>query len=431
MMSFWQGVSTLVSTFGRGFRLGWGRSSPPIERTDSDSGIVVTHEKALTLSAYWACVGLAAETIASFPCITYSRDADGKNKRIAVDHELYSLLHDQPNANMTAYDFWCMMVASRRLWGNGYAEVQRIGSRIVALDPWLPQFTSPYISDSGVLRYRYSDGITVRDLPSEDVFHIKGFSLDGLSGLSPLECGRNSLGRALSLEESAGKMFKNGLMPSTVFTYPHLLSPRQRKAFRASINKFTGAANAGKPFILEKGMEMKGLSMKPADAEMLLSRGFTVEDVCRWHRTPPPLIGHMDKASSWASSLEGLTTGYYRSSIGPECRSIEMAILKTLVRRSERKNIYAKFNADALLRADTAARATLYSSGAQNGWMLRNEIRALEDLEPIEGGDIPTAQSNLLPLAMLGQQAQGSQEAARNAVKAWLFPELMSEETKK
>lgn len=297
-----------------------------------------------------------------------------------------------------------MMVAAVLLWGNGYAEILRAGKRILAIEPLLPQYVTPFRNDRGLLMYHYSDGKRTVDFASTDILHIKGMSLDGLVGLSPLAYARQSLGRALATEEAAGNTFKNGLAKRPVFKIERVLTKDQRDNFRTTLEAFQGAANAGKPFLLEGGMSVESLTMSPEDAEMLATRGFSVEDICRWfYRTPPQLIGHTSKASSWASSLENTNLGFLTYGLRPLLTGVEQSINRSLFAVEQRKEFFSKFRLDALMRADSAGRAALYASGSQNGWLLRDEIRELEDRDPIPGGDIPTVQSNLLPLNQIGQ----------------------------
>lgn len=410
-MNFWQNFSGL---FDRAVRFIWG-ASPTTESVKSDSGIMITAEKVLTISAAWACIKLARNVVSSFPCFVYERQ--GRNKRLATDHPVYPLLHRQPNVNMTASDFWGVLCAGERTYGNSYARKRMIGERVVALEPMLARYVTPYLDDrTGMMRYRFWDGLRTLDLSVTEVVHHKLFSEDGLVGLSPIEFGRHSFGRVLSTEEAAGRTFENGLMPSSVFKYPHVMQPKQRKLFRKNLKSFMGAANAGQPFVLEKGMEMQLLSFKPADAELLLTRGWGVEDVCRWFDTPPPIIGYTDKASSWASSLDSLNRGYLTYCLMPIVVALERRLAFSLLSPAEQERFYVKFSFEGLFRADAQGRAALYSSGAQNGWLTRNEIRELEDYDPMEGGDVLTIQSNLMPADQLGMIPNDPATQVRNAL---------------
>lgn len=420
-MNFWQSALQALSNVGRSWRVSVGRGAPPIDRAESDAGVCVTQDRALTLSAVWACTNLRSQTVATLPLGMYER-VNGKT-RWASEHPLHELIHDQPNANMTSVDFWEMIVLSVDLWGNGYAAKRMAGDRIAALDPWLPQYVTPYLNSRGLLRYRYDDGTTHEDLAGDEVLHIKGKTVDGLVGLSKIAYAANSLGIALSTETAAGTVFKDGLTGRHIYEFDRVLTQTQRDDFRKLLETFQSATKRGAPFLLEAGMKYKGITINPNDAELLGSRGFSVEEICRWFdNTPPQLIGHTDKASSWASSLENTNLAFLTYSMRSLLTRIEKAVRKSLLTPAERMTYFAKFQVEGLLRADSAGRSALYSSALQNGWMDRNEVRELEDLDPRDGGEQLTVQSNLVPLDQLGGAAANTAaQNAQNALKAWLL----------
>lgn len=155
--------------------------------------------------------------------------------------------------------------------------------------------------------------------------------------------------------------------------------------------------------VLEAGMDIvSSLRINPKDAQLLESRYFGIEEICRTFGVPPQLIYHTDKASSWASSLEGMNSGFLMYSLRSVLVRIEQAIVKKLINVSERDLYKPRFAVEGLLRADSQGRANFYNSALQNGWMTRNEVRALEDLPPLDGGDVLTVQLNLTPLDKLG-----------------------------
>lgn len=422
-MNFWQSALQVIANIGRSWRVTFGRGAPPIDSASSASGVIVTQDKALTLSAVWACVRLKSQTTSTLPIGMYERVGTGK--RFAPEHPLHELIHDQPNANMTAVEFWEMLVVGVLLWGNGYAAKRMAGDRVIALDPWLPQYVTPYLNDRGLLKYRYSDGKTQEDLPADQVLHIKGLTADGLAGLSPISFAANSLGLALSAESTAASVLKDGLTGRQIYMMERVLTKDQREQFRELMATFQDATKRGQPFLLEGGMKYQGVTLNPNDAELLASRSFSVEDICRWFDVPPQLIGHTDKASSWASSLENTNLGFLTYGLRPLLTRIEQAIRKSLLSPAERQRFYAKFSIEGLMRADSAGRAALMASTTQNGVMTRGEWREIEDLDEKPGDDQLTVQSNLVPLDKLGQMVPSS-EAAKNALKAW----LMEPETK-
>lgn len=358
----------------------------------------VTAESALRLSAVWACVALRGSTIASLPL--HLRDDD---KAFAKNHPLYRILHDSPNADMTASEYWEMQSVGLDLDGNSFSKIERnTRGDVTALIPWASSAVEVRRRENGAIVYKYGD----RDYADSDVLHLKGFTRDGIVGMSALEYARSTFGGQLEANTAAARFFRQGLknggfLKSGVGT----LTPEQRVMLRNSLAEFGKAKNAGKWMVLEAGMEPIGadsMRVKPADAELLMSRYFGIEEICRVFRVPPQLIGHTDKASSWASSLENTNLGFLTYSLRPTLVRIEQAISKKLLRPDERGTYSPKFSVEGLLRADSASRSAFYTSSLQNGWRNRNEVRALEDLPPIDGGDTYTVQLNMAPIDQLG-----------------------------
>lgn len=389
---------------------------------DSYAGKAVTPNSALQLATVWACVRLLAETVATLPLGVYERGASG-GKAPARDHPLYALLHDQPNADMSACEFWECMIACLCLWGNGYAAKEMVGNRLVALTPLRPEFMKVDRRPDGSLVYKYSGPDGCREFGEDEIFHLKGFGTTGLVGLSPIAFARHSLGNAMAVEEAVGKTFANGLRPTGFFLFDKLLSDPQRdQARKALVEPLQGSANAGRIGILEAGVKWQGISIDPEDAQMLQTRAFQVEEICRWFRVPPFMIGHTEKSTSWGTGLEQQMIGFLTFSLRPYLTRVEQAVKRSLIPAADRRRIFAEFNLEGLLRADSAGRAALYSVFAQNGLSTRDEIRAKENMPPMPGGNILTVQSNLVPLDQLGQAgAAGGGQQVRSALLDWLF----------
>lgn len=367
------------------------------------AGKSVTPDTALSLSTAWACVRLLSETIGTLPLGVYARVGD--DKATVRDHPLYEMLHDSPNADQTAAEFWEGMVACLGLWGNGYAEKGMMGTRLVGLTPLRPDLMRVYRDENGRRKYRYSDPRGQRVLDEDQVFHLRGFGVGGDTGLSPISYARQTMGTALAADEVAAKFFGSGLQLSGfIDSGQPKLRPDQRDDIAKLFERFMGSTNAAKLMVLEAGMKYMPLGMNPEDAQLLATRAFHVEEICRWFRVPPFMVGHTEKTTSWGTGLEQQMIGFLTFSLRPYLTRIEQAVKKQLVAPGERKNLSVEFNLEGLLRADSQGRAALYSTFAQNGISSRNEIRSRENLPRREGGDSLTVQSNLLPLDQLGQQ---------------------------
>ncbi len=377
----------------------------------SASGQHVTVDKALQLSTVWACVRLLSESVSTLPLKLYRRMPDG-SRETAKDHPLFRLLCRVPNSEMTPQRFMLLVVASICLRGNAFVEKKFIGNRLVALVPLLPQCMKVKRQDNGRLKYTYVENGTDRDIPEKNLMHIRGFGLDGVCGMLPVTTGRDIFGSAMSAEEAAAKVFAQGMQASGILSSDTLLKPEQREQLRASLGAFMGSKNAGKIMVAEAGMKYQGITMNPEAAQMLESRSFNVEEICRWFRVPPFMVGHMDKQSSWASSVEAQNLHFLTNSLRPLLVNIEQEITRCLIGEADADEFFAEFAVEGLLRADSAGRGAWYNTALQNGWMSRNEVRRLENLAPIPGGDTYTVQSALVPLDQLGKPATGTSPAA-------------------
>lgn len=377
----------------------------------SASGKHVTVDKALQLSTVWACVRLLSESVSTLPLKLYRRLPDG-SREPAKDHPLFRLLCRTPNAEMTPQRFMLMVVASICLRGNAFVEKKMVGARVVALVPLLPQCMRVKREDSGRLKYTYTENGVERVIPEKNLMHIRGFGLDGVCGMLPVTMGRDIFGSAMSAEEAAAKVFAQGMQASGILSGDTVLTPKQREDLRTSLAAFMGSQNAGKIMVAEAGLKYQGITMNPEAAQMLESRSFNVEEMCRWFRVPPFMVGHMDKQSSWASSVEAQNLHFLTNSLRPLLVNIEQEITRCLIGEADAEEFFAEFAVEGLLRADSAGRAAWYNTALQNGWMSRNEVRRLENLPPIAGGDVFTVQSALVPLEQLGATAGGVSPAA-------------------
>jgi HK97 family phage portal protein len=393
--------------------------------TASNSGHSVTQDSAMQLSAVWSCVRLISETIATLPLPLYRTDAQGR-KTPANDHHLYPILRSQPNLDMTAAEFWEAMVACMVLWGNAYARKRYTPSgKLYALDPLRPDWMVPRRAKNGrAIVYRYHDADEKDgyiDLDELDVLHLKGFGTNGLVGMSPISYARHSLGNAMAVEESVSHTFKNMVRPSGVLMTDQILKQSQTDNYADKLaEKFQGTVNQGKVMVLQAGFKFMPINMNPEDAQMLETRLFGVEEICRWFRVPPWMIGHTSKVTSWGSGIEQQMLAFLTFALRPYLTRIEQAISRSLISPLEQATLKAEFNLEGLLRADSQGRAAFYGMMVEKGIYTRNEIRAKENLPPVEGGDKLTVQVNMTFLDLLGKtppapandEVQPEQEAA-------------------
>lgn len=375
----------------------------------------VTVDKALRVSTVWACVRLIAETIATLPLAIYRRDANG-GRSVDRGNTLNDIVSSSPNASMTAVNFWEAVIASLLFRGNAYVEIHRQGGRIVALDMLQPDAMR---WDEKEKRWDYAARSGVRHLARNQVMHIAAFSLDGVNGLSPIRYGATVIGGALDADTAARGTFNRGLMPTVAFTVNRKLNKEQRETFREYVDDLSGAMNAGKSPVLEEGVDAKTIGIDPADAQLLESRSWSVEEICRFYRVPPWMVGHTEKSTSWGTGIEQQMIGFLTFTLAPWLERIEQAINKNLLTIVERQTLYAEFAIEGLLRADSAARAEFYAKMTTNGIYTRDDCRVRENL-PRRGGnaDALTVQLNMTTLDSIGQKTP--EQEARAALMTWL-----------
>nr|WP_152739786.1 MULTISPECIES: phage portal protein [unclassified Pseudomonas] len=383
--------------------------------TQSSSGKTVTVDSALHLSAVWSCVRIISTSVAGLPLGVYRRMSDG-GREDARSFSLYDVIHNSPNEDMTAFQFWQAVVASMLLWGNAFCEIHRSAGRVIALDFLLPSRVDLVVDADGRLEYWYRPKKGPRrQIQRVDMLHIPAFSLDGRVGLSAIRYGADVFGAAMSADDAANGTFKNGLLPTVAFKVDRILKPGQRDEFRDYVRQVSGAMNAGKSPVLEQGVTPETIGINPADAQLLESRSFSVEEICRWFGVPPWMVGKTEKGSNWGTGLEQQMIAFLTFCISSITSQIQQCVNKRLLSPVDRVRHYAEFSLEAFLKADTAGRAAWYSQMTQNGIMTRDECRAKENL-PRRGGnaDVLTVQTNLSPIDRLGETSD--MQTARNAL---------------
>lgn len=354
--------------------------------------------EALQISTVWACVDLITKTLASMPMQIFEIK---KNKReISRDSNLWTLLHDSPNALMTPFEFYRALLLDLILRGNGYAVVDRNGSgEVVAMFPIsADQVTVQTVEKSEnqiEIVYQYElNGVPYRFSP-ERILHLKGMG-KGLIGLSNLEFMRPNLDENIKMQENSALLFGNGSSAKGILTVDHNLDDTARKKLA---KKYSGIQlyNESGLWILPADMRYQQVSLSPADTQLLESRRFSVEEICRWFGVPEVLInGSSDK-------VEEAMDLFYKTTIRPLAINIEQAIQKSIFTSEQRGKYTCEFNLDAMLRASLSSRAEVYAKMVQNGLKTRNECRELENDAPLDGGDGLTVQNNLVPIDQLGK----------------------------
>lgn len=305
------------------------------------------------------------------------------------------------------------------LWGNAYAQIIRNRKgEVVALYPLMPDRMKVDRDEDGQLFYEYQVSKadpsinttgTVR-LHPQDVLHIPGLGFDGLVGYSPIAMAKNAIGMAIACEEYGAKFFAHGAAPSGVLEHPGVLKDpsKLRDSWQAT---FGGSANSGKVAVLEEGVKYTPISIAPEQAQFLETRKFQINEIARIFRVPPHMVGDLEKSSF--SNIEQQSLEFVKYTLDPWVSRWEQAMTKILLTPEEKKKYTIKFNVDGLLRGDYQSRMNGYAIARQNGWMSANDIRRLEEMDPIPeeaGGDLYLVNGNMLPLEKAGGFYSGKED---------------------
>lgn len=408
MSGFWKNITGLIS---KSSNPDWGTLERYLAWSfgggSSASGIVVNPQTAMQSAAVYSCVQVLAQSIGVLPLNLYTEGGDG-SKNIARQHPLFNILHDQPNEWQTSVEFFEMLVMSLCLRGNAYAFVNRSRSGVVVeLLPLHPDMVRVDMLNGFKLSYQVTlpDGSFKTMAPGE-IFHVRGLTMNGWLGISPIAYARESIGLALATEKFGGQLFRNGAKMGGTLEHPGKLSKEAYERVKDSFDSASSGENAHKTALLEEGMKFTPISMTADDSQFLETRKYQRSEIAAIFRVPPHKIGDLERATF--SNIEQQSLDFINDALMPLCNRIEKAIKRDLFTPADKKNLHVRFNVAGLLRGDAAARSMYYHNGILDGWMTRNEARAAETdvgivLNPLDGLDTP-----LMPMNM----TDGSQDPA-------------------
>ena len=389
----------------------WSDSFGPLAK----SGIHINKSNALTCTAYYAGVTLIAQTLAQVPLPLYKRVERGKER--AQGHQLYSLLHDEPNPYMCAFTFKETLQGHILTWGNAFAEIEWEGDVVRALWPLKPNCMQIGWK-GGKLVYVYTvpggDQVTLSD---KNILHIPGFGFDGIIGYDPITLVREALGLSKAAEEFGSRFFSNGSQTSGVLTHPNKLSDNARTNMRKSWEEMhQGLSNQHRIAILEEGVSFHSIGVPPENAQFLETRKFQTSEVARFLHIPPHMIGDLEKATFSNIEHQGIEFVVY--TMTPWFARWEQTINRKLLSLADRQEYFTEFLVAGLLRGDSQSRAAYYKERFFMGSMSPNDIREKENENPIPGGDEYYVPLNMSPARMLGKETE--------AAKAYSVLELKS-----
>ena len=381
-------LQRLKFIFGQGFDDYIQRFLTGEDVTDINHPGQVDSQTAMKYTAVFACVRVLSETLAGTPVMLYRKKENG-DRETRNDLAVYDVLHNQPNEEMSPFNFKESCMVALNLGGNSVSQklVNKYGD-LMGLYPYeWPKVTITRDPTTSRLVYKIRDGTKQLDLPRDQVFHISGLSMDGVVGLSPIEYVSSAIKLGLSYERFGTNFYKNGANSSGVIEYPGTLAEQAYERLKKDFAKsYQGLANTGKPIILEGGAKFTQLMIKPADAQLIESKKFQLEDIARIYRVPLHLIQNLDRATN--NNIEHQSLEFVMYTMLPWFKrweeNINMQLLSPLERRA---GFYIEFNVSSLLRGDAKSRAEAYATGRLNGWFSINDIRRLENMNSIENGD--------------------------------------------
>jgi HK97 family phage portal protein len=356
------------------------------------SGASVNATSALKISTVWACVRLISETIASLPAFVYERLPDGGRQR-ATNHPLYDLLHSQPNDSQTAFEFFEMMTGHVLLRGNAYARIvpgaRGFADQLIPVHP--DEVTPEKVPGTSKLRYRVQ-GFS-QPFNDDEILHLRGLSSDGYVGLDPITYARESFGLTMAGEKYGARFFGNNSIPGGILSTDKGLKPDTAKRIKESWEASQVGGNNHRVAVLEEGLKWQAIGVDPRNAQFLELREFQAEDVCRWFRVPPHMVGLTSKSTSWGSGIEQQSIGFVTYSLVPWLVRWQQALSRDLILAPQ--TYFVEFLVAGLLRGDLKSRFEAYNIARNGGWYSANDVRRLENENPIEGGD-----DYLVPLNM-------------------------------
>lgn len=371
----------------------------------SASGASVTPNSAMRVATVYACVRIISGAVATLP-LDIKRRVDARTREDASEHSLWALIRRKPNRWQTPSQFRRMMQAHLLLRGNAYAMKVVSRGEVRELIPLHPDRVERKQLDDLSLEYTYTrkDGRRVK-LAQADVFDLVGLTLDGVNGVSAITYARETIGLSLAMEDHGANTFRNGAKVSGVLKHPGQLGKEGTENLRASLGDFReGGAKEGKDLILEEGMSYERMAMTAEDAQWIESRKFSRTDIAMFFGVPPHMIGDTEKSTSWGTGIEQQSIGFVAYTLEDHLTMWEEAIGRDLIPEAE-PTMYARFNRAALVKGDIKARWDAYMKGRQMKVYSANDVRALEDLNPIDGGDVYEN-----PMIQVDQPSEGERD---------------------
>jgi HK97 family phage portal protein len=370
--------------------------------SNTSSGQAVNEENSLQVSAVYACVRLISNAIAMIP-LQLHQQTYAKNKvisRLAIEKPLNNVLYRLANKNITSYLFKQAMQTQLLLYGNAYAEIVRNNKNEVIELHIIPSWVVTIAKEKGEKFYICKTDKNEIIFKENEIFHLVGLSFDGEKGYSPIQVMKEEIGLSRSIATFGNKYFKNGGNIGGFLEHPGRLGEVARKRLKEQWEQqHTGADNSSKTAILEEGLKYNKVGIPADDCQFIQSRKYQLEEICRYFGVQLHMIQNLDRATF--NNIEQQNLEFKTYCLGPWLNVWENTIYKDLLNQQEQaQNFYAKFNINSLLKADYKTRMEGYRTGVQMGLYNLNEIRAFEDMNPLdtEGGDTHFINAAMIPI---------------------------------
>jgi HK97 family phage portal protein len=375
---------------------GWGRPTT--------AGVPVSEQSAMNLIEVHKCVKVRAETRGCLPVGIYKKRPNNGGRDLARDHPLQELLNIAPNNEMDSQTFYERMEIYFSLWGNDYSIITRNTSRNKDVRELYPvsayQMRVKRDPETQDLFYEYRDRGQTERLPPEKVFHIRGMSFDGLTGISTIGMAREAVAQGLAMQEFTNRFFGNGMNFGGILEVPGTLTPAARENMKKAAEELAGGlGNAWEPYVLEEGTKYNRIPMSFVDAQFIEVMRLSKQDIDGLFRVPPHMVGNLERSTN--NNIEHQGIEFVTYSLLPMITRFERTANWRLLTRAERAaGYYVKVNVDALLRGDAASRGEYLQKKRQNGALSANEWKDLDDENPIEqeGGDAYLVNGNMISL---------------------------------
>lgn len=377
-----------------------------IQQGNPDAFDALSEVEAIRVSSVLCAARVISEGVAQTPLKVYREvEEKGLLKRVpALDHPAYNALHRKPNSWMTSFEWRELMTLHAVLRGNAFSIVNRVNGKVDELIPVDPACVNiTWLEQEKDVRYRVSIDGESAEYGSDEIFHLRGPSLDGVMGLPVVKMAARAVGLARSIEESQAQLAKNGQRPSGILTLDRDLNADKKREIAESWKKKFGSGGEGGTAVLDGGWKYASMTMTSTDAQTIENRRFQIEEIGRLFRVFPLMMMQADKAATFASS-EQFFLAHVIHTLMPWIERWEHSLDRVLFPEPE---VYAHFVVNGLMRGAAKDRAEYYSkslgSGGAPAWHTQNEIRGMEDFDPVEGGDV----------LFQGSQNQGNSDAAQ------------------